>query len=440
MNEAAHPTATPLLHLVGPYYGHTTLSHCDHTNRTISINQEDVLSTLFVTMLLLRNVLLLMAIGIASCQDASPTSSSSFSSQEQTAPMFNVKEHMDWGSYYDPKNVFCGKYDCYAILGFDYENYGQQLDRKEITQRYRSLSRYWHPDKNKRRDAKDRFVKIARAYEVLTDDSKRKEYDFMRYNQEAYFQQYGSSVLWQYAPKSDAMMVVIMLLVIGSVISWFIQRQKWQNVADRLIAAAVEDLGPREGGTAESKALRDEAMEILAQRDKDENNTNGATTTTEVEAKKKKKQKLTPTEKKQQLQEMLRPIIAELVENKHDDFGAGFHKPTWKDLLIVKAVKFPYYFVDGIIWNLNYFIRRLMKKELSDEEREILTIRAVGDIAWHSASEEEKEDMKKRELWISQNMLDWEEDQEIKNLSPSEQKRFARMKKKGKKIDWSKEE
>lgn len=382
-------------------------------------------------MLSLRNVLLLAAITIASCQDA-PTSSSS-SSQE--APTFNAKEHMDWGSYYDPQNVFCGKYDCYAILGFDYENYGQP-DRKEITQRYRSLSREWHPDKNKKRDAKDRFVKIARAYEVLTDDSKRKEYDYMRYNQEAYFQKHGSSVLWQYAPKSDAMMVVLMLLVIGSAISWWAQRQKWQNVADRLVAAAVEDLGPREGGTAESKALRDEAVEILAQREKDD--TNGSTAA--EDGKKKKKQKQTATEKKQQLQEMLRPIIAELVENKHDDFGAGFHKPTWKDLLIVKAVKFPYYFVGGIIWNLKYMIRRLMKKELSDEEREILTIRAVGDIAWHSASEEEKEDMKKRDLWISQNMLDWEEDQEIKALSPSDQKRFARMKKKGKKIDWSKEE
>jgi curved DNA-binding protein CbpA len=402
-------------------------------------------------MMPLRNLLLLAVIAIVSCQDpnaastsstpdAPPTSTPDAKKKEpptQSFSTFNAKEHTDWGGYYDPQNVFCGKYDCYAILGFDYENYGQP-DRKEITQRYRSLSREWHPDKNKKKDAKERFVKIARAYEVLTDETVRQEYDYMRYNQEAYFQKHGSSVLWQYAPKSDAMGVVLMLLVIGSVISWFVQRAKWQNVAIRLVNAAVEDLGPREGGTAESKALRKEAMDIITEREKDENNADTAAGA--EDAKKKKKMKLTATEKKQQLQESLRPIIADLVENWHEDFGAGFHKPTWKDLLLVKVFQFPYYFVGAVIWNTKYVIRRLMKKELSDEEREILTIRAVGDIAWHSASEEERKEWKTKDLWISLNMLDWEEDQEIKTLCPSDQKRFARMKKKGKKIDWSKEE
>ena len=30
----------------------------------------------------------------------------------------------DWGNFYDPNNVFCGKFDCYKILGFDYETWG----------------------------------------------------------------------------------------------------------------------------------------------------------------------------------------------------------------------------------------------------------------------------------------------------------------------------
>ena len=55
----------------------------------------------------------------------------------------------DWGSYYDPQGVFCGKYDCYKILGFDYESFGKlHPDRKKITKRYRKLSRAWHPDKS----------------------------------------------------------------------------------------------------------------------------------------------------------------------------------------------------------------------------------------------------------------------------------------------------
>lgn len=107
-------------------------------------------------------------------------------------------------------------------------------------------------------------------------------------------------------------------------------------------------------------------------------------------------------------------------------------------MLVVKIFKFPYVFITGLYWNLKYFIRRLLKKDLSEEEREVLTARAVGDIAWHSASEEDRKEWMTRDLWISSNMAEWEEEQEIKTLSPSEQKRYARWKKKGKKPppDW----
>lgn len=71
---------------------------------------------------------------------------------------FDVTSHFDWGTYYDPKNVFCGKYDCYGILGFDYESFAREKPtQKMITKRYRALSRHWHPDKNKSTDAKERF-------------------------------------------------------------------------------------------------------------------------------------------------------------------------------------------------------------------------------------------------------------------------------------------
>jgi hypothetical protein len=65
----------------------------------------------------------------------------------------------DWGSFYDPKNVFCGQYDCYKILGFDYFTWGSDPPSiKEITKSYRSLSRQWHPDKNKSKGAREKFV------------------------------------------------------------------------------------------------------------------------------------------------------------------------------------------------------------------------------------------------------------------------------------------
>ena len=75
---------------------------------------------------------------------------------EDDEPEFLSAEPKNWGSYYDPQQEFCGKYDCYRILGFDYESY--QPDTKEIQKRYRRLSRKWHPDKNKHAKAKERFV------------------------------------------------------------------------------------------------------------------------------------------------------------------------------------------------------------------------------------------------------------------------------------------
>ena len=61
----------------------------------------------------------------------------------------------DWGSFYDPKGVFCGEFDCYKILGLDHYD---KPTTKDITKNFRSLSRVWHPDKNRQKGAKDRFV------------------------------------------------------------------------------------------------------------------------------------------------------------------------------------------------------------------------------------------------------------------------------------------
>ncbi|KAF5326667.1 hypothetical protein D9619_004250 [Psilocybe cf. subviscida] len=48
---------------------------------------------------------------------------------------------------------------------------------KDIRAAYKRLSKKYHPDKNKEPDAEGRFVDIARAYEVLSDPSKRQIYD-----------------------------------------------------------------------------------------------------------------------------------------------------------------------------------------------------------------------------------------------------------------------
>ena len=100
---------------------------------------------------------------------ASNTASDSSDVQPDSPPI-NTKrttssgDEDDWGSFYDPNKVFCGKFDCYKILGFDYETWGAHPPTlKEITKSYRALSRKWHPDKNKAKGAREKFV-VSRTY------------------------------------------------------------------------------------------------------------------------------------------------------------------------------------------------------------------------------------------------------------------------------------
>ena len=64
------------------------------------------------------------------------------------------------------------KRDYYDILGVT-----RSADRDAIKKAYRQLARKWHPDVNKSEDAQKRFSEIQEAYDVLSDEEKRKQYD-----------------------------------------------------------------------------------------------------------------------------------------------------------------------------------------------------------------------------------------------------------------------
>ncbi len=66
--------------------------------------------------------------------------------------------------------------DYYAALGVK-----KDADAAEIKKAYRKLARELHPDKNPGDDkAEARFKDVSEAYDVLSDDARRKEYDEMR--------------------------------------------------------------------------------------------------------------------------------------------------------------------------------------------------------------------------------------------------------------------
>ena len=66
--------------------------------------------------------------------------------------------------------------DFYAVIGVS-----KDATADEIKKKYRKLARELHPDKNPGdKAAEERFKEVSEAYDVLSDDAKRKEYDEAR--------------------------------------------------------------------------------------------------------------------------------------------------------------------------------------------------------------------------------------------------------------------
>ncbi|PML18249.1 DnaJ C-terminal domain-containing protein [Vibrio breoganii] len=77
------------------------------------------------------------------------------------------------------------KRDLYDILGVD-----KGCSKKEIKKAYKKLASRYHPDKNKEASASAKFKEVKEAYEILSDQDKRAQYD--QYGHAAFDDSYRS--------------------------------------------------------------------------------------------------------------------------------------------------------------------------------------------------------------------------------------------------------
>ena len=86
---------------------------------------------------------------------------------------FRYQHAQDQRRAHAPSSVSTQK-DFYKILEVP-----RKASEKDIKKAYRKLSWKYHPDKNKAKDAQEKYKEINEAYTTLSDKDKRKEYDLM---------------------------------------------------------------------------------------------------------------------------------------------------------------------------------------------------------------------------------------------------------------------
>jgi len=88
------------------------------------------------------------------------------------------------------------KRDYYEILGVK-----KGASKKEIKKAYRKLALKYHPDKNKEKNAEEKFKEISEAYAVLSDGEKKKQYD--QFGHEGFDQRYSKEDIFRGANFGD---------------------------------------------------------------------------------------------------------------------------------------------------------------------------------------------------------------------------------------------
>ncbi|KAF4531474.1 hypothetical protein B566_EDAN004246 [Ephemera danica] len=107
------------------------------------------------------------------CASCSRHNSTFLNKRLLTASQISDRHILKLRRFHKSHSLFAQKKDYYDILGV-----ARNSSSKDIKKAYYQLAKKYHPDTNKNDpDAGKKFQEVSEAYEVLSDDTKRKEYD-----------------------------------------------------------------------------------------------------------------------------------------------------------------------------------------------------------------------------------------------------------------------
>jgi len=209
-----------------------------------------------------------------------------------------------------------------------YDALGVQQDATHdlIRKAWRKLALIHHPDKNPDPANVEFFTKLKRAYEVLSDEASRKDYDRLLIQGIPWQDKYYGRYAHKYgAPDHDVRYVIFSLIILITIIKQLYFYYRYQQ----LQVLAKRDYLKRQARENKAKGIKKKKKLILDDEDED------ISGVPEI------------------------PIV-------------GAEKPTWKDLFIVELVFFPYWAALWLHSNLRwlYFckIKGLYLEEFDEDE------------------------------------------------------------------------
>lgn len=260
----------------------------------------------------------------------------------------------------DAGELYCGQDNCYELL-----NLTRSADPANIKKAYRRAALKWHPDKDQRPEALERFRAVARAHEVLSDETLRRAYDYYLDHPEDRYTHYYKYYRAVYTPKTPLWAVVVGFLTFLSGLQYVNQHWTYASTWRLIRYQPTFKRRVNELFDAEVAAL---------------------------------KMKLNKVEK-----EVLREKIEqEVFESEVRVSGSGGVRPSVQRLVGFRALMLPVSVARGlwgfVRWHWRFSVRG---EEYGEEDRVDLTRRALRlpEGAWAEMEPQAQQELLVRELW-----------------------------------------